>query len=220
MPHPIQTVSERKESEKELRRKGILHSAQGVFTKLGYHETTIEKIAQEAALGKGTVYYYYDNKEAILTDMMVDLLQSGVRTLLREISKSAGLRESLGLSASRALDFVIEHLSLWHVVQRELPRFRDKCPAHSEKLSRVARHSRRLAIRLLGRALRRSGNREDAEIIFDLISSQILGYAYSHFSEKKSRAAFHQKLQHSLDIIYRGIFPAFSEATASAVGRP
>jgi len=217
MAHPAPSVSERKENEKEQRRKGILRAARGVFIKLGFHETTIEKIAQEASLGKGTVYYYYDNKEAILTDMMVDLLQTGVRELLHNVAKSKGLRESLGLCASRALDFIIEHLSLWLVVQREIPRFRDKCPGQSAKLVKIARQSRRLTIRILGRALRKSGKHVDAEVIYDLISSQIIGYSHSHFTEKKSRAALHEKLQYSLDIIYRGIFASEAGSAPSPV---
>jgi AcrR family transcriptional regulator len=44
----------------------ILEAAQQLFLHYGYKKTTIDDIAQEAGIGKGTVYLYFDGKEDIL----------------------------------------------------------------------------------------------------------------------------------------------------------
>jgi AcrR family transcriptional regulator len=46
-------------------REGILESARRLFAQFGPKKTTIDEIAQEAGVGKGTIYYYFNDKEDI-----------------------------------------------------------------------------------------------------------------------------------------------------------
>jgi len=48
---------------KELKRQHIMGSAMNVFLRKGYRETKIKDIAEEAGIGKGTIYEYFDSKE-------------------------------------------------------------------------------------------------------------------------------------------------------------
>jgi TetR/AcrR family fatty acid metabolism transcriptional regulator len=48
---------------KELKRQHIMGSALNVFLRKGYQNTKIKDIAEEAAIGKGTIYEYFDSKE-------------------------------------------------------------------------------------------------------------------------------------------------------------
>ncbi|MBL0323310.1 MAG: helix-turn-helix transcriptional regulator [Ignavibacteria bacterium] len=59
-------IRERKEREKEQRRIDILDSARQAFLKHGLEQTSMDRIAQEAELAKGT---------------LVSLLQESRRTL-------------------------------------------------------------------------------------------------------------------------------------------
>ncbi|NIT76010.1 MAG: helix-turn-helix transcriptional regulator, partial [Thermoplasmata archaeon] len=52
-------VTERRLREREARVELILSSALRVFTARGLREATMEEIAEEAELGKGTIYYYF-----------------------------------------------------------------------------------------------------------------------------------------------------------------
>ena len=49
--------------DKELKRQHIMGSALNVFLRKGYRETKIKDIAEEAGIGKGTLYEYFDSKE-------------------------------------------------------------------------------------------------------------------------------------------------------------
>jgi len=44
----------------------ILKSAATLFRRLGYHGTTVERIASAMRMKKGNLYYYFQDKEAIL----------------------------------------------------------------------------------------------------------------------------------------------------------
>lgn len=47
------------------REEDILKAAAYVFAQKGFHKATIEEIAEEAGVGKGTVYEYFTNKDSL-----------------------------------------------------------------------------------------------------------------------------------------------------------
>lgn len=49
--------------DKDKKRRDIVNAAADVFSRFGYHQTTIQEIALHAAIGKGTVYEYFGSKE-------------------------------------------------------------------------------------------------------------------------------------------------------------
>jgi len=51
---------------KKARRNQILDAATKVFAEKGYHLTTIKDIATEAGIADGTIYNYFEDKDAIL----------------------------------------------------------------------------------------------------------------------------------------------------------
>jgi AcrR family transcriptional regulator len=64
-------IHERREREKEQRRAEILDAAQRVFFQKGLQATTMEEIAEEAELSKGTLYLYYKSKEDLYLAVMM-----------------------------------------------------------------------------------------------------------------------------------------------------
>ncbi len=56
--------------DREEMQHGILDAAMQVYSKKGYHAATIADVAEAAGLGKGTLYLYFKNKEAIAISMV------------------------------------------------------------------------------------------------------------------------------------------------------
>lgn len=56
-------VKERREREKELRRNAIIDAAEKVFFSSGIDRATMDQVAEEAELSKGTLYLYFKSKE-------------------------------------------------------------------------------------------------------------------------------------------------------------
>ena len=54
-------------------RLDILDAAMSVFTRTGIHSTTIEMIAREAGLGKGTIYLYFKSKEELTIRLLENI---------------------------------------------------------------------------------------------------------------------------------------------------
>jgi len=65
----------------------ILDAAEHLLSLYGYNKTTVDDIAQEAGIGKGTIYLHFRGKEEIAVSW-IDRLNQRVRARLEEIAES------------------------------------------------------------------------------------------------------------------------------------
>ena len=66
----------------EHRRKQIMEVAKKVFAAQGYHKTNIEMICRKAGVGRGTIYRYFKNKEAIFAVILEENLEEMNRQMI------------------------------------------------------------------------------------------------------------------------------------------
>jgi AcrR family transcriptional regulator len=59
------TVKTKKDVVTEFRTAGILEAARSVFARKGFNAATVDDVAGEAGVAKGTVYLYYESKREI-----------------------------------------------------------------------------------------------------------------------------------------------------------
>ena len=55
---------------KERRREAILAAAKKVFAKKGFHATTIADVAKAAKISYGSIYWYFESKDALFHGLM------------------------------------------------------------------------------------------------------------------------------------------------------
>ncbi|GAB4461692.1 MAG: hypothetical protein OHK0029_27390 [Armatimonadaceae bacterium] len=68
-------------------RQAILEAARSRFMHYGYKKTTIDEIAADAGVGKGTVYLYFSGKEDILLTIAADVKRN-ITEQMRAIAHS------------------------------------------------------------------------------------------------------------------------------------
>ncbi len=98
----------RQQWEKEQRRASILRAAEKVFATKGAGLVTMDDIAHEADLGKGTLYLYFDSKDELYLEIanrtvgeMVEVLdqaQHDARTGHERIARMLGAAVQFGLA--------------------------------------------------------------------------------------------------------------------------
>lgn len=59
------SIAKWKENEKEQRRENIIDAARKLFFDTDYESVTMDEIAKEIGLGKGTLYLYFNSKESL-----------------------------------------------------------------------------------------------------------------------------------------------------------
>src|SRR5450759_2892006 len=97
-------------SKSEKSRDSILEAAAKLFRRQGYSATTLRQIAAMAEIKAGSIYYYFDSKEAILNEVLHrGLLRvfEAVKTELKEAGKVSH-RRRIGLAIEAHLVALLE----------------------------------------------------------------------------------------------------------------
>lgn len=68
------TPIDRRGQERARRKQEILQVARAVFAESGFDRATVDAVAHRAEIGKGTIYLYFANKEAILAELVLQAL--------------------------------------------------------------------------------------------------------------------------------------------------
>src|SRR6187549_2720392 len=117
----------------EFRKSELLNAARAVFGKKGFHDASIEEIAEMAEVAKGTVYLYYKSKN----DLYLEALRFGIGSLVNELKKradSAGsCLETLRLLTRTKIVFFEENRDFFRIYYSEL----SKLPSHPAAIAMV-----------------------------------------------------------------------------------
>jgi len=107
---------ERRANEKQIRLDQILNAARSLLFSEGITNISISKIAAQAELGVGTIYFYFTNKEEIfiaLQEEGLSLFYSIIRAIHRKPVKSD---EKLNLIAKEFYRFTQEHKDYYDII--------------------------------------------------------------------------------------------------------
>jgi len=116
---------QKKRPAKDDKRNAILQAAWKLIRHYGYNKTTIEEIAQEAGVGKGTVYLHFRSK----TEIMLALTDLTNQRIIDEIERIAAgdapparrLRQCLLHRIMMLFDIVSRYPRSQDVIARLLP---------------------------------------------------------------------------------------------------
>ena len=103
----------RSEVVKTDHKDAILDAAERLLGLYGYKKTTVDEIAQEAGIGKGTIYLHFHGKEEIAVSW-IDRVNQRVRARLEEIAESSDspserIRQMLIVRVMVRLDYARNH---------------------------------------------------------------------------------------------------------------
>jgi AcrR family transcriptional regulator len=110
------TTAQRRARERARRQQEILEAAREVFFEKGIHRATVDDVAAQAEVSKGTVYLYFQSKESILAHLLLE----GLSILLSELEAAYAPQEPL--SAEKHLRQLAE--AYWQFAQTHPHYFR------------------------------------------------------------------------------------------------
>ena len=110
------STSKRKEREKEARREAILKAAATVFSHKSYHEATLDEIAAEAELAKGTLYNYYRDKQDLFFSLVDRGLGQFMQNIETQIATGGTLENLLSRCFTTSLQIVKDHKYLYRLM--------------------------------------------------------------------------------------------------------
>lgn len=127
----------------EDRKAEIVREAERLFTERGFRNTRMSDIADAAGVTKGLLYWYFENKQALLAEIVVDM-RSRLQQAQREAASAAD--DPLGkmyLSTVASVKFIRENQHIYGLINYSAVAF-DLGPAAIESTTVHARDTARL----------------------------------------------------------------------------
>ena len=112
------------------RRAELLATAAEVFAAQGYNATTVRRIADEAGMLAGSLYYHFDSKESMLDEILSTFLTELWEGYDAVLAAGLGPRETIEALVTESFREIDRHRAAVAIYQKEsrhlteLPRFR------------------------------------------------------------------------------------------------
>jgi AcrR family transcriptional regulator len=186
----------------DRRREEILAAATREFAQRGFPGADLQTVADRLGVGKGTVYRYFDSKEALF----LAAADRGMRLLKessdREAPRHLDAFERI-IRATRAyLRFFDRHPEFVELIVQERAEFRDrKRPTYFVHSDVNVKPWKKLLQELVDDGKLR---RIPVDRITDVFSSVLYGAIFTNYFESRRRSPDRQA-EDILDVIFRGI---------------
>src|SRR6184192_3119700 len=170
----------------EPSREQLMAAAIDCFARLGYQGTTIDRIARDAGVTKGAVYYHFRDKQQLLFEAVKDHVGEFERQVLAEVTPE--------LDAMGALRRVVD-VCFFHATVSNHRRFiitlmveaLDTNPALSVEFRNILRRMRVFLADVVRRGQQRGALRHDvsAEAAAAAIAGGIMGAEIQHYQDRE-----------------------------------
>jgi len=87
----------------------ILQAANECFSQLGIPRTSVQDVARMAGVSRGTVYRYFDDRDALITAAIDYGGQQYYRSAAEAMKKKRSLAEQAGAMAQAVAEILVEH---------------------------------------------------------------------------------------------------------------
>ncbi|MTI48903.1 MAG: TetR/AcrR family transcriptional regulator [Firmicutes bacterium] len=106
-------------ASREERRRDILFSAIKIFSQNGFHKSKIQEIAEDAGVGKGTIYEYFDSKKNLFQEMIKYVMELHIAEIQKSIFGKNGFREQIESFFRHKLKVLQEHGDVFQQVANQ-----------------------------------------------------------------------------------------------------
>lgn len=92
----------------KTKKERIMYATLKLITEHGFHATPVSMIASEAGVGAGTIYRYFESKEAIINELYDVILKELHEATMSNIPENISVRDEFFLKWRNILNYFIE----------------------------------------------------------------------------------------------------------------
>ncbi|WP_052200607.1 TetR/AcrR family transcriptional regulator [Terriglobus sp. TAA 43] len=109
-------LASRKQVLTDLRRSEIIEAALKVFARKGFHHSRTEDVATQAHIAKGTLYLYFDSKDAIYDAALQHAIDSLSELSDERVAAAKDTRSRVEAWIHTRLDFWCSRGDMYHMI--------------------------------------------------------------------------------------------------------
>jgi len=205
MPSPSPKAA-RTHKPPEQRRQEILDAAMLVFAECGYRCADVDRIAEKAGVGKGTVYRIFCNKEAVFLASVEQAIEGLRSYVLAGIESLEDPREVIRRIVHCYFEYFDHNPTVVELFVQERAEFRNQ----SKPLYFVYQETEREKWLAFYQQLQASGLMRDVDpaVVMDLVGNLLLGTVFS-----QRLAGDRQPLVEQVDGVVDLLFHGFLRST-------
>ena len=113
------SASRAKTSRRFRRRDEILRTATDLFSERGYNEVTMEEIAEDMGVSKGTIYNYFSSKENLYLEILKESFEAIEALLHEEVENSDPAPLKLRKLLAAIFTFYRRNLKVLRILSRD-----------------------------------------------------------------------------------------------------
>lgn len=102
----------------ERTRRSLLQAAEDVFADLGYHDASIVKITDAAGVAQGTFYLYFQSKQQVFDELVLDLNRRVRRAMSEGAAQGTTRAERERLGFRGYFRFTSQHPALYRIIRQ------------------------------------------------------------------------------------------------------
>jgi AcrR family transcriptional regulator len=192
------------------KRAGMLETALRIFARDGFHNADVQVIADEAGVGKGTVYRHFGNKQDLFLATSAHCMQmvdAFVRKRVGDDEKAAQLIADLGpvavlrKIAIACAEFYQKHPETVEIMIYERAEFRSSVPTHLMFRSETRNGIDELIkAGIAAGAIRKVNVNEATNAYGDLIFGSVINGCL-----EGAKAKLVRRMEHAIDIFLNGL---------------
>jgi AcrR family transcriptional regulator len=201
-----------KKGAPETRRAAILDAALKLFSQYGYRRTSIDDIAHEAEIAKGTVYLSFKSKEEIFRALCERLVESADAAVKVARATSGPIHERLIAVLEAKFGFFFE--SVYRSAHAaELMDSKNRLSA--DLFAQSGRRYMKVLREMIEEATR-AGELAPSRLDLDAddLAQMLVAAAHGIESNATSRARYHRRLREIVRVIVAGLSATRGEARA------
>jgi AcrR family transcriptional regulator len=105
----------------ELKKATIINAAMEVFAKNGYAKGSISEIAAKAEIGKATMYYYFDSKEAVFMEAVKLAYKLFFDAVENQVASLEGFEARFKALVRLPIRYIYDHLPILVEARNSFP---------------------------------------------------------------------------------------------------
>ena len=106
---PRKSSRDTKQSKPATRLEEVLQSAANIFFAKGFHATSIEDVARDVGMLKGSLYYYIKSKDDLLFQLLMAGIEDSDAYIAQQINAEGDPVEQLERAIRAQIDYIIQN---------------------------------------------------------------------------------------------------------------
>ena len=196
-----------------VREQQMLDAAVEVFSRKGFHETSMDAIAAEAQISKPMLYLYYGSKEELFGACLSRELSRFVDAVRADINFTQSPKELLRNAVLSFLHYIDVNRASWMVLYTQA--------TSSQAFAHTVREGRERIIDLVARLLRSGTRHPEPDTDFDMMAVALVGAGEAVATRVSTGDAdVHEAAELMINLFWRGLkgTPADKDTTTAVAG--